>query len=100
MNQARDDDGKASLLQAFLDAVALWAHDDEGDDDPRLSAKPKDECRPVIVRGQRIHPANKAAPRKEHLFPAVADAASNSSNLRPPVVALTAPLGGKHPRVA
>jgi hypothetical protein len=92
MNEPHDD-GNVLLLQAFLDAVALRAHDDEGDDDPQLSLKPKDECRPVIVRGRHIHPANKAAPRKEHPFPAVVDAASNNSNLRPPVVALTAPLG-------
>jgi len=39
MNQARDDDGKASLLQAFIDAIALRTHDDEGDDDSRLSGR-------------------------------------------------------------
>jgi hypothetical protein len=70
MNELREDDGKALPLQVFLDAVALWAHDDEGDDDHRLSAKPKDECR-VIIPGQRIHPANKPTLRRERFLPSV-----------------------------
>ena len=86
MNQPRDDDGKASLLQAFIDAIALRTHDDEGDDDSRLSARPKDECR--IVVGRRIHPTNKPTLRRE--LPSVVDAASGSNDPCPPCAALTA----------
>jgi hypothetical protein len=89
MNQARDDDGKASLLQAFIDAIALRTHDDEGDDDSRLSVRPKDECR--IVVGRRIHPTNKT-PRRE--LPSVVDAASAGNDPCPPRAAPTAPLEG------
>jgi hypothetical protein len=95
MNKPRDDDGKASLLQAFIDAVALRTHDEEGDDDSRLSARPKDECR--IAVGRRIHPTNKPTPRRE--LPSVVDPASGSNDPCPPCAALTTPLEGGSPRM-
>jgi hypothetical protein len=76
MNQPRDDDGKASLLQGFIDAMALRTHDEEGDDDSRLSAGPKDECR--IVVGRRIHPANNPTPRGER-FPYRSESVASGS---------------------
>jgi len=75
MNEPRDDDGQASRLHAFLDDCALRAYDDQRDD-PQLFTKPKDECRPVIVRGQQIHPVNKAPTHKEHLLSTPLEVAS------------------------
>jgi hypothetical protein len=78
-NEPHNENPKPSALVAFLDRVALTLHDEEGDDDPRLSAGPKDECR--IVVGRRIHPANNPTPRGER-FPHRSESVASSSTER------------------